>query len=248
MCAISSLNMAYGARATLEDAIQHYHSALAPGATPDDLLADGVFLRHILLFIYDICMPMTDDSTMWAEHLDHLKRIAILRKQKLGREPHAFIIWLVCKLDTYACLMGSGNCDFVRFVLQNNMLPHLEQQVPVVNPVAPYRTDEAPVFPAILAMRQNMFIFTAKLAQLAQACRREAAAPEALSPGVYAKWQAAVTQAQNELSTSWSEGYPDFLPPESVYAGANLPSRVRHVFEHVGLKLCLEWRGTTESS
>lgn len=229
--------MAYGARSTLEEAIQHYHSALSAGATPDDLLADGVFLRHFLLFIYDLCMPMTDDNNMWADHLNHLKQIALQRKQRLGREPHAFIIWSVCELDTYACLMGSGDCEFVRFVLHNNILPPLEQQIPVVNLSAPYRPEEAAIFPAILAVRQNMLVYTAKLAQLAQACRREAAGPEAQSADTHAKWQAAIAHAQGELNTSWTEAYPDFLPQDPVQAGRNLPSRVRFVFEHVCLEL-----------
>lgn len=232
ICAISSLNLAYGRESTLEVAIEHYHSALSAGTAQDDILSDGGFLRHFLLLVYDICMPTSDDSNMWAEHLGHLKRIALARHQQLGREPRGYIVWRVCELDTYACLMGSGFCDFVRHVLQNNMLPPLEQQIPIVNPAAPYAANEAPVFPAILALRRNVTIYTAKLAQLAQSLRAESASRR-LSPGAYARWQAAVTQAQTELSSSWLQTYPDFLPPESPEAGRSLPYGVRHVFEEV---------------
>ena len=233
MCAISSLNLAYGRESTLEVAMEHYHSALSAGTAQDDILSDGGFLRHFLLLVYDICMPMSDDSNMWAEHLGHLKRIALSRHQQLGREPRGYIIWRVCELDTEACLLGNGTCEFVRHVLQNNMLPPLEQQIPIVNPAAPYAVTEASVFPAVLNLRRNVLIYTAKLAQLAQSLRAEAASRRAVSPGAYVRWQAAVAQAQTELSSSWLQSYPDFLPPESPEAGRSLPHRVRYVFEQV---------------
>lgn len=233
MCGISSLNLAYGRESTLEEAIGHYHSALSAGTSQDDLLSDGVFLRHFLLLVYDICMPMSDDSNMWAEHLNQLKRLSLSRHQHLGREPLGFIIWRVCELDTYACLMGSGTCEFVRHVLTHNMLPPLEQQIPVVNPAAPYAANEAAIFPAILTLRRNVLIYTAKLAQLAQTLRGEAASRRAVSPGAVAGWQAAITQAQTELNNAWLQAYPDFLPPESPEVGRSLPPRVRHVFEQV---------------
>lgn len=194
-------------------------------------------MRHFLLLVYDICMPTSDDSNMWAEHLGHLKRISLSRHQQLGREPRGFIIWQVCELDTYACLMGNGQCEFVRHVLQHHLLPPLEQQIPVVNPAAPYANNEAPVFPAILTLRRNVLVYTAKLAQLAQTLRAEAGGRRAVSPGAYARWQTAVAHAQSELSTAWMQAHPDFMPPESHEAGRSLPYRVRHVYEQVSRRV-----------
>lgn len=176
---------------------------------------------------------MSDDSNMWADHLGHLKRIALSRYQQPGGEPRGFIIWRICELDTYACLLGHGTCEFIRHVLQNNMLPPLEQQIPAASPAAPYMSNEAAVFPAILNLRRNVMIYTAKMAQLAQTLRAEAASRRAISPGAYARWQAATAQAQSELSTAWAQAYPDFLAPESPEAGHSLPHRVRYVFEQV---------------
>ena len=176
---------------------------------------------------------MSDDINMWALHLGQLKRIALARHQKQGREPLGYIVWRVCELDTYACLLGCGNCEFVRYSLQDGMLPPLDQQIPVVNPAAPFAANELTVFAAILTLRQNITIHTAKLAQLAQKLRGEASSRRTLSPGIYTRWQAAVTQAQTELSSSWLQSYPEFLPPESPEAGRGLPARVRFVFEQV---------------
>ena len=53
-------------------AMQHYSQALSAQTTtlnPDELLSDGVFFRHYLLFIYDICIPFrgeeNDSMNLW---------------------------------------------------------------------------------------------------------------------------------------------------------------------------------------
>ena len=240
ICAVSTLNLAYSGRSSLEEAIQRYTRALSAmtASSSDDLLSDGVFLTHFLLFIYDICIPMQSDNggaDMWASHLHQLHRIATSRHERLGHEPHAYILWSICELDMYACLLGSGNCEFVRTVRQYNMLPPLDQQIPSLDPSvsSPYLANEASFFPSILALDRGLVIQTAKLAQSAHMFRNEAANSNSVSPGVYARWQARVTQLQSELSTLWIQSYPGFLDPESPEAGQKLPSRVRYVFEHV---------------
>lgn len=218
ICAVSALNLLYNGRSTMEEALQHYHQALSPQATsssPDELFSDSAFFRHFLLFIYDICIPMQNEggADMWAIHLNHLRRIVTMRHERFGRDPHAYILWFICELDMYACLLGSGSCEFIRTILQHNMLPPLDQQIP---PIAaslsgPYLANEIHVFPAILNLNQGVLIQTAKLAQLAQSCRIEAADRNSVSPGVYARWQASVSQLQVELSSCWAQAYPEFL-------------------------------------
>ena len=198
-------------------------------------------MRHFLLFIYDICVPMdTDDGgdVMWAQHLNHLRQIAIQRHERLGREPLGYIMWSICELDVYACLLGNGNCEFFRAVMQHNMLPTLEDQLPRLGPSlpSPYSLDEVHVMPPLLRLNQGVLVHTAKLAQIAQQCRTEAAARQApTSPGTYARWQASVSRAQIELSNFWTQSWPDFLGPEAPQAGYNLPGRARYIFEHVSL-------------
>lgn len=222
--------------------MQHYHQALSAQTTassPDELLSGGVFLRHFLLFIYDICIPMRDDSgdtDMWTIHLSHLQRIATLRYERFGYEPHAYLLWCICELDMYACLLGSGNCNFVRTILQHNMLPPLDQQLPLVvaSLLGTYLANETSTFPDILALNQAIVIQTAKLAQIAQTYRNEAMDSDKISPGTTARWQAGVSQLQNELNAFWTQTYPQYLDSEDPRAaGEELPSRVRYVFEHV---------------
>lgn len=85
---------------------------------------------------------------------------------------------------------------------------------------------------AILRLRHGVLLHTSKLAQLAHACRSEAeCAP--VAPGTYARWQASVSQVQNELLRFWHQAYPDFLGADSPEAGHGLPARARYVFEYV---------------
>ncbi len=238
ICAVSALNLTYSGESTLEEAMQHYHRALSAQTVTsgaNDLLSEGVFLRHFLLFIYDLCVPMSDDNGstgMWKIHLDHLQQIAILRQERFGREPHAFVLWRLCGLDTYACLLGSGSCDFFRTVLQYNMLPPLNHQLPLTY----FPADESPVLKTILALNQGVLILTAKIAQIAQRFRHEAIRDH-MDPGNIARWQARVNQLQNELSTFWETSVPEYMDPEDFQSGEGLPSQARYIFEHVRTRI-----------
>nr|POE63455.1 hypothetical protein CFP56_04358 [Quercus suber] len=242
MCAVSALNLAYAGLSSLEVAMQHYQEALISSVDPtkvDDMLSDGVFLRHFLLFIYDICVPMAIENggaTMWGEHLRHLLRLAIARRQRAGHEPLGYIVWTICELDMYACARGSGNCAFMSAVIQQGMLPELHEQIPRLGFElgTPYQADEVQVFPAILALNQRIVIQSAELARQRAGFGANDAAQgsKPTSPGHHAQWQAAASQAQSDLLSTWSKCYPSFLEPESVQAGHDLPPRVRFVFEH----------------
>ena len=245
ICAISALNLAYNGRSSLEEAMQHYHQALATSATTstaNDLLSDGVFFRHYLLFLYDICIPTQSEdggTDMSAEHLDHLKRIAVQRHHKSqGREPYAYTLWAICQLDMYACLMGSGTCEFVQTIMQNNMLPSLDQQAPCLTIVqtpgaGAFMPHEVQVFPAILRLHEGVILRAAKIAQTAQTFRAQVSNREhkPVSPGRYAQWAAATAQAQNELHNFWQLAIPTYLASQSPQSTAGLPDRARSVFE-----------------
>ena len=244
--AISALNLSYVGQSSLEEGLQHYQQALAaqtPGTNPDDLVSDGVFYRHFLLFIYDICIPMGKDevgTNMWAEHLNHLCRIATQRHQNRGHESTAYTLWTICQLDMYACLLGSGNCDFFSTILRQDMLPKLEQQVPSITAThitgaSAFLPIETQLFPPILNLNQGIVVHAAKLGQVAQAFRREAKQQHPIPPGTYARWQSHASRLQHEITTFWTQTYPDFLGPESPHAAQNLPERVSSVFENVRL-------------
>lgn len=177
----------------------------------------------------------TDDGgdVMWAQHLNHLRRISVQRHERMGPERHGYILWSICELDVYACLLGNGDCEFFRTILQHKMVPPVGYMIPQVVPGS-YLPDEMHVMPTLLRLSQGVLIHTAKVAQLAHQCRAEATARRApASPGTYARWQASVSQVQSELQTFWNRSWPgELLGPEAPQAGCNLPTRARHVFEH----------------
>ncbi|KAF2169019.1 hypothetical protein M409DRAFT_21030 [Zasmidium cellare ATCC 36951] len=245
MCAISALHLTYNGRSSLEEAMQHYHQALAASATPrsspPDLLSDGVFFRHFLLFVYDICIPMQSDdggTALWAEHLNHLGRIAVQRRESTGNEPYAYTLWSICELDVYACLLGSGNCDFLRKLMNHNMIPSLEQQILGLSTTqtqgaAAFLPNQPNIFRAILHLNQGILLRTAKLAQTAQTFRQEAtAAKGAVAPETWARWQSTAAQLQTELHTFWQQSYPENLlgPLSDPPNPSTLPERIAALF------------------
>jgi hypothetical protein len=241
MCALSALNLSYRGQATLEEAIEHYDRALSaqtPTSSASDLLSDGVFLRHYLLFIYDICMTVDASNAgaaMWVDHLQHLVRMTQNRVAHFGKEPHPFLLWSICSYDTYACLMGNGNCDYFRTVLAQQILPSTGSALTASAPQHGNTTwpREAHTHPVILNLVRGVLVHTAKLAQTAQQFRREAADRTTVSPGRCASWQAQAFQLQTELSNFWMQAYPDFLEKDSPVAGQTLDLRIRFVFECV---------------
>ncbi|KAK3116576.1 hypothetical protein LTR53_002944 [Teratosphaeriaceae sp. CCFEE 6253] len=238
ICAISALNLSYNGRASLEEALQHYQSALSAPESPttaEELVSDGVFLRHFLLFIYDICVPMDADhggDVMWAQHLNHLRSISLQRHRRFGRERYGYVLWSICELDLYACLLGSGDCEFANTIIENGMVPPLEAQVPAAASSSSYLPAEIQVFPIIQGLHQGVIMSAIKIAQQAQQFRTISIRP---SPGAQARLQAGVIRLQHEILTSWARSYPEFLGPESPQAGYSLPPRVRYVFEHAFL-------------
>ncbi|KAK5173413.1 uncharacterized protein LTR77_002094 [Saxophila tyrrhenica] len=242
ICALSALNLSYNGAASVDAAHSHYGRALQPQTattSQDELLSNGAFLRHFLLFIYDVCIPMQHDkgaANMWAIHLDHLQRIAVLRHDTLGPERHGYLLWAICELDVYACLLGSGDCSFVRTLLQHQMMPGLDQQIPQpASSTGPFFPNEVQVFPPILALRHGVMMRLAKIAQTAQTFRREATNPSGVSPGAYARWQSIASQLQAELASFWQQAYPPFLPPSSPTSAHDLSPRPRQIHDQAFL-------------
>ncbi|KAK1085588.1 hypothetical protein LTR33_002011 [Friedmanniomyces endolithicus] len=240
VCALSALNLSYSGRVSLEEALQHYQDALSVASSPstaDDMLSDGALLTHFLLFVNDICVPMDADhggDVMWAQHLNHLRYIAVQRHNRLGREPYGYILWSICELDMYACLLGSGTCDFAKTIIENDMLPSLEAQIPATATTGPYLQSEVRIFRMIQRLNEGVVLNAIKVAQHAQQYRTTSSHHP--SPGATARLQANVSRLQTDLLTHWSQCYPSaYLGPESPQAGLNLPSRVRYVFEHAYL-------------
>ena len=210
------------------------------------MLSDGVFLRHYLLFIYDISMTVDASNAgagMWADHLKHLVRLTQNRVAHFGKEPHAFVMWSICSFDAYACLMGSGDCEYFRTILETNILPPLGTAMSLTTSSQRTTTtgttsgsNQAQIFAVIMNLIRGVLVHTSKIAQAAQKFRAEAAERASVSPGRCASWQAQVFQFQSDLSNFWTAAYPGFLEKNSPTAGRSLDPRIRYVFEHVSFE------------
>src|SRR5436305_13451867 len=94
---------------------------------------------------------------MWQTHCRTLGKIIARRRDVHGTEPHGFLVWVICLVDTYALLSGSGNGDFVQYILKNNMLLPEE----ILPPLAPGQSqtffrEEFSYFPAVLDLTQQV--------------------------------------------------------------------------------------------
>lgn len=149
---------------------------------------------------------------MRAIHLNHLQHIAIERHKRLGREPYGYVLWMICQLDLSVCLLGGENCDFVQTIVEYNMLPPPDQQIPQsANSLSgPFLESEKMIFPQILNLNQQIFLKTVKIAQCARRFRHEAANRAPISPGQYATWTAAVSALQAEISNAWDQTCPSY--------------------------------------
>lgn len=228
--------------------MQHYHLALAsqtPASDPNELLSDGIFLRHFVLFCYDLCMPMNAEqgaSNMWQEHLVHLSRISTQRYQRGKRgNPDLYVAMCVCTYDVYAGLMGSGECSFIQSMLQHNMLPpEWDKIVPAADsiPVDPYNSSSRQLFLAIQGWNLGITILGGKIAQTAHNLRLQAGrSNHPAPPELQARWKAHITQLQSELESDWHNACPPFLQFHGLVdevAFKKLAPQVRLVFAHVG--------------
>lgn len=101
--------------------------------------------------------------------------IAFLRRSKFGHEPHPFILWWVCHIDLYALLSGAGTGEFVRAIMDNQMLPGSEC---LLYPSMPggysmIYPDEHDSLPTLMRLYAESFTLAAHLGFLASQLRQE---------------------------------------------------------------------------
>src|SRR5271165_1605966 len=101
---------------------------------------------------------------MWQTHSRTLQQIISRRRQANRIEPHGFLVLVICLVDTYALLSGSGDGAFVDFILENNMLAP-QDCLPPLAPGCPQRffEEELPYFPGVLELYQQVIILATKV-------------------------------------------------------------------------------------
>ncbi|KAJ5748069.1 uncharacterized protein N7511_009765 [Penicillium nucicola] len=179
MMAISALSLSHSGTGHNVDALQYYQQAFPSLQVSlrnnDDLVSDGLFLTHFLLLIYEIAAAEPHGSNLWSHHISRLLHIAFLRRSKYGQEPYPFILWWVCHIDLYALLSGAGTGEFVRAVIDHQMLPGSDS---LLYPTAPegysvIYSDEHDSLPVIMRLYHDTFRLAAQLGFLATQLRHD---------------------------------------------------------------------------
>ncbi|OKL64333.1 hypothetical protein UA08_00025 [Talaromyces atroroseus] len=236
MMAVSALSLARQHRSKSIDALQHYHQAfpslqIALHDT-NDLCSDGLFLTHFLLLIYEVAAAEEGGSNLWSHHMSHLLQISLMRVSTFGSERYPYIVWLVCNIDLHALLSGAGTGDFLKAMLENDMLPGSESQL---HPVAPsghsiIYPEEHNTLPSVLQINHETFIFATRLAFLAADIRQKGvyydASPTSLNS---VDAQARLYEIRNSFHHLWD-------CPHARYLCENmdvLPQRSREMLQNV---------------
>jgi hypothetical protein len=177
--AVSALSLARQHRSKSIDALQHYHQAfpslqIALRDT-NDLCSDGLFLTHFLLLVYEVAAAEEGGSNLWSHHMARLTQISLMRISQFGSEQYPYIVWLVCNIDLYALLSGAGTGEFLKAMLDNNLLPSSVSQL---YPVAPsghsvIYPEEHDTLPSVLHFNHETFLLASRLAFLAADLRRQ---------------------------------------------------------------------------
>ncbi|KAL4930606.1 uncharacterized protein BDV17DRAFT_280586 [Aspergillus undulatus] len=131
MMALSALSLVHQGNAHYMVALQYYGQTLPSLQDSllkcDVVLSDGLFLTHFLLLIYQIAFTTPSNvSALWSHHLSRLLQLSLLRHTVSERVRYPLIIWLICQIDLYALMSGSGTGEYIRAAIESNLLPEVE--------------------------------------------------------------------------------------------------------------------------
>ncbi|KAJ6092919.1 transcriptional regulator family: Fungal Specific TF [Penicillium sp. IBT 16267x] len=177
--AVSALSLSHSGTGQSVDALQYYQQAFPSLQTSlrnsDDLVSDGLFLTHFLLLIYEVSAAEPHGSNLWSHHISRLLHISFLRRNHFGREPHPFIIWWICHIDLYALLSGAGDGEFVRAIIDHQILPGSECLLypSVAEGFSVIHPEEHDSLPVMMRLYADTFRLATQLGFLGAQLRRE---------------------------------------------------------------------------
>lgn len=177
--AVSALSLSHSGTGQNVDALQYYQQAFPSLQISlrnnDDLVSDGLFLTHFLLLIYEVAAAEPHGSNLWSHHISRLLHIAFLRRNKYGQEPHPFILWWICHIDLYALLSGAGTGEFVRAIIDHQMLPGSDCLLypSATEGYSVIYAGEHESLPTIMRLYADTFKLTAQLGFLATQLRQD---------------------------------------------------------------------------
>ncbi|KAE8389980.1 hypothetical protein BDV23DRAFT_156080 [Aspergillus alliaceus] len=132
----------------------------------EDLLSDGVFLTQFLLLVYEIMAAKLNEPVLWSHHISRLLEITLLRQSAIGVERYPFLIWWVCNIDMYALFSGAGTGEYVRTVIESDLLPGPESILSSIASSGPGAIDslELNIFTFMLRLYKDVFSLAVRLA------------------------------------------------------------------------------------
>ena len=241
--AVSALSLSHSGTGQNVDALQYYQQAFPSLQTSlrnsDDLVSDGLFLTHFLLLIYEVAAAEPHGSNLWSHHISRLLHIAFLRRSKFGREPHPFILWWICHIDLYALLSGAGTGEFVRAVIDHQMLPTSEcllyPSVPEgYSMIYPEEHDSLPVMMRLYA---DSFTLAAQLGFLAAQLRQD---KQSQPFAEFDKRSKEIANLRQAFARLWET-------PEITYWSQHqdtLPRRSKEILQQVSHLILRIWNST----
>jgi hypothetical protein len=183
---------------------------------------------------------------MWQSHSRTLLKIISDRWKENRTEPHGFLLLVICVVDTYALLSGSGDGAFVDFIMKNDMLAP-QDCLPPLAPGHPqsYFDNELPYFPGVLELNLLVIRLATEVGRTARTLRAEDSQrrvnPVVTDSDEYeykAGRQTRVRELQNLCRTwasEWQARYPQYWSRQP--APKILPNRVRGICDHVRVQV-----------
>lgn len=161
-----------------------------------------------------------------------------MRISQFGSEHYPYIVWLVCNIDLYALLSGAGTGEFLKAMLDNNLLPSSGSQL---YPVAPsghsvIYPEEHETLPSVLHFNRETFLLASRLAFLAADLRRSddyTGSPR--SPNQAFDPKRRLYEIRDSFHRLWDN-------PQARYLCENmkvLPQRSREVLQNVRFRMML---------
>ncbi|KAI9674507.1 MAG: hypothetical protein M1817_001845 [Caeruleum heppii] len=232
MMALSALSLAHQTGVQSLDALQHYQQALSLQRTlsrAEDICSDGALFANYVLLLYEIAAAEHDGHTLWQSHFTQLLRITLMRRERFGHEQHTYLVWCTCMIDTYALLGRSSKGGYVRTLMDMNLLPTVQEQLPPLPEGGICHSNERNMLPSVLCFNHHIVRLAAQLGQLARELHHEA--EHGLVPN---NRQNRVLLLRNGLQRALTE-WPECIPRDwhrGTMSTPALPPRVRITFEH----------------
>jgi hypothetical protein len=154
------------------------------------------------------------------------------RASTLGTERYPYIIWFVCNIDLYALISGAGTGEFLKAMLENNMLPDSKSQLyPLASSgYSVIYPEENATLPHILQLYYDTFVLASRLAFLASELRDDKVCYDTSSPtAASSKW---LYEIRGRLQQLWNSADNHYLCQHME----SLPQRSCEVFQNVSLR------------